>query len=243
MVVGSCTRASLSLSVQVNHQLNIEDEEKIRSSVSNDVIEQAPACPLMSIRANKRDEYVLSLSLVLLHLPTDQTSSTSLSDGMDLSYLNLLTFLSLFVVNVSALISSTEFQCLICDNLLDGPGCGEFTLTMPLRTCRTFCYFAIIYNRSSISQRAIRDCSLYDDMSVDGTLLLEDKLGQRTSTIDILTLKRCNSEQCNNDFYLKSDEYLLINRTSTVFSSSSLWTFELVSLVLFLQYFLFDKHR
>ena len=61
MVVGSCTRASLSLSVQVNHQLNIEDEEKIRSSVSNDVIAQAPACPLMSIRANKRDEYVLSL--------------------------------------------------------------------------------------------------------------------------------------------------------------------------------------
>lgn len=184
---------------------------------------------------------IIIFSFFFLH--SDQTSSLSyFSDGMDLSYLNLLTFLSLFIINVSSLISSTEFQCLICDNLIDGPGCGEFTRTIPLRTCRTFCYFAIIHNRSSISQRAIRDCSPYDDMSVDGTLLLEDKLNHRTSTIDILTLKRCNSEQCNNDFYLKSDGYLLINRTST-FSSSSAWIFKLVSLVFFLQYFFFDKHR
>ena len=245
-----CSRARKSAFVQVNHQLNIENDEKIRSSVSNDVIEQAPACPLMSIRANKRDEYVPFLLLIFFHSSSSFSPSCwsnkfffFFSDGMDLSYLNLLTFLSLFIINVSSLISSTEFQCLFCDNLIDGPGCGEFTRTIPLRTCRTYCYFAIIYNRSSISQRAIRDCSPYDDMSVDGTLLLEDKLGHRTSTIDILTLKRCNSEQCNNDFYLKSDEYLLINRTSTLSSSSFVWTFQLVSLVLFLQYFLFDKYR
>ncbi|CAF0809291.1 unnamed protein product [Rotaria sp. Silwood1] len=128
----------------------------------------------------------------------------------------------------SSIINAYDFQCLTCDNFIDGPGCGEFTRQIPVRTCRTFCYFAIIYNRSLLSSsssilkreflpmtltRAIRDCSPYDDMSIEGNILLESKLGSLSSSssssyIDIITIKRCNSEQCNNDFYLKSDELL-----------------------------------
>ncbi|CAF5215773.1 unnamed protein product, partial [Rotaria magnacalcarata] len=58
--------------------------------------------------------------------------------------------------------------------------------------------------------RAIRDCSPYDDMSMEGNQLLESKIGAlSTSSIDIITLKRCNSEQCNNDFYLKAEQIFL----------------------------------
>ncbi|CAF3535378.1 unnamed protein product [Rotaria sordida] len=136
------------------------------------------------------------------------------------------------LINYSSIINAYDFQCLTCDNFVDGPGCGEFTKEIPVRTCRTFCYFAIINNRSlllspsssssSISKRellpipltrAIRDCSPYDDMSIEGNILLESKLGSLSSSlssshIDIIIIKRCNSEQCNNDFYVKSDEFL-----------------------------------
>ncbi len=143
---------------------------------------------------------------------------------MDLYYLNLLFILFLMLIDYSSIINAYDFQCLTCDNFIDGPGCGEFTKQIPVRTCRTFCYFAVIYNRSissSISKRelptitltrAIRDCSPYDDMSIEGNILLESKIGSSSSSsplIDIITIKRCNSEQCNNDFYLKSDEFLL----------------------------------
>ncbi|CAF3874337.1 unnamed protein product [Rotaria sp. Silwood2] len=144
---------------------------------------------------------------------------------MDLYYLNFLFSLFLMLTDYSPIINAYDFQCLTCDNFIDGPGCGEFTKQIPVRTCRTFCYFAIINNRSlsssSISKRellpitltrAIRDCSPYDDMSIEGNILLESKLGSlslsSSSHIDIITIKRCNSEQCNNDFYLKSDEFL-----------------------------------
>ena len=129
------------------------------------------------------------------------------------------------LIDYSLIINAYDFQCLTCDNFIDGPGCGEFTKQIPVRTCKTFCYFAVIHNRSSSSSssslvqreqptitltRAIRDCSPYEDMSIEGSLLLESKLGllSTTSLIDIITIKRCNSEQCNNDFYLKSDEFL-----------------------------------
>ena len=133
-------------------------------------------------------------------------------------------FLLLCLINYSSLLKTYDFQCLTCDNFIDGPGCGEFTRQIPVRTCRTFCYFAIIHNHSTILQselslnrltRAIRDCSPYDDISIDGSLLLQSKLGSiSSSSIEILTIKRCNSEQCNNEFYLKSDE-LLSSKTSS----------------------------
>ncbi|CAF1198330.1 unnamed protein product [Rotaria sordida] len=137
---------------------------------------------------------------------------------MDFSLSNLFIILFIILIDYSLFINTYDFQCLTCDNFIDGPGCGEFTREIPVRTCQTYCYFAIIYNRSlplSIHQRetssnillrAVRDCSPYEDMSIEGNLLLESKIG--TSSINIITLKRCNSEQCNNDFYLKSDEFL-----------------------------------
>ncbi|CAF4389010.1 unnamed protein product, partial [Rotaria sordida] len=51
----------------------------------------------------------------------------------------------------SSVVNAYDFQCLTCDNFIDGPGCGEFTKQIPVRACRTFCYFAIIYNRSLLS--------------------------------------------------------------------------------------------
>ena len=141
---------------------------------------------------------------------------------MDWYYLTLLFSLFLLLFEYSSIVDAYDFQCLICDNYIDGPGCGEFTKQIPVQTCRTFCYFAIIHNRtfsSSVSKRelstvtltrAIRDCSPYDDMSIDGPVLLESKLGSLSTSphIDIITIKRCNSEQCNNDFYLRSDDLL-----------------------------------
>jgi len=139
---------------------------------------------------------------------------------MDFFSLNL--FIIILLINYSSIINAYDFQCLTCDNFIDGPGCGEYTRQIPVRTCRTFCYFAVIHNRSLSSSvferefslnkltRAIRDCSPYDDISIEGNLLLQSKLGSlSSSSIDIITIKRCNSEQCNNDFYLKSDEFLL----------------------------------
>jgi hypothetical protein len=133
--------------------------------------------------------------------------------------LNILSILFLILIDYSSIINAYDFQCLTCDNFIDGPGCGEFTKQIPVRTCNTFCYFAIINNRSRSERelstitltRAIRDCSPYDDMSIDGDILLESKIGllSSSSLIDIITIKRCNSEQCNNDFYLKSDAFLL----------------------------------
>lgn len=132
------------------------------------------------------------------------------------------TYLLLFLISSSSTFKSDDFQCLVCDNFLDGPGCGEFTRQIPVRTCRTFCYFAVIHNRSLASStlrrelaldtytRAIRDCSPYDDISIEGNLLLQTKLGLTSMNfIDIRTLRRCNSEQCNNEFYLQADEFLL----------------------------------
>jgi hypothetical protein len=146
---------------------------------------------------------------------------------MNLYYFNLLWILFLILIDYSLIINAYDFQCLTCDNLIDGPGCGEFTKQIPVRTCKTFCYFAILHNRSFSSipkrelstitlTRAIRDCSPYDDMSIEGNLLLESKIGSLSLSpfIDIITIKRCNSEQCNNDFYLKSDA-LLFGRSSS----------------------------
>jgi hypothetical protein len=135
--------------------------------------------------------------------------------------------LLVLLINYSSLLHSYGFQCLTCDNFIDGPGCGEFTRQIPVRTCRTFCYFAVLHNRSYSSTilqrelsfntltRAIRDCSPYDDISIEGNLLLQSKIGSSSSAIDIITIKRCNSEQCNNDFYLKPDE-LLLGQSSAV---------------------------
>jgi hypothetical protein len=146
---------------------------------------------------------------------------------MDFSSLNLFIILLVLFINYSSLINAYDFQCLTCDNFIDGPGCGEFTRQIPVRTCRTFCYFAVIHNRSLLSSviqrerslnkltRAIRDCSPYEDISIEGNLLLQSKIGLLSSaSIDIITIKRCNSEQCNNDFYLKPDE-LLLGRSSS----------------------------
>jgi hypothetical protein len=151
---------------------------------------------------------------------------------MDVFNLNLLALLSFIIFDCSSMIYAYDFQCLTCDNFIDGPGCGEFTKQIPVRTCRTYCYFAIVQNRTrSLSTnnrnqldtlmftRAIRDCSPYDDMSIEGNILLESKLGAHSSSIDIVTLKRCNSEQCNNDFYLKVDEFRL-NRSLSLCSTS-----------------------
>ncbi len=148
-------------------------------------------------------------------------------NGMDFSSLNLFIILLVLFINYSSLINAYDFQCLTCDNFIDGPGCGEFTRQIPVRTCRTFCYFAVIHNRSLLSSviqrerslnkltRAIRDCSPYEDISIEGNLLLQSKIGLLSSaSIDIITIKRCNSEQCNNDFYLKPDE-LLLGRSSS----------------------------
>ena len=143
-------------------------------------------------------------------------------------------YLLLFLLNYSSSFKSDDFQCLICDNFLDGPGCGEFTRQIPVRTCQTFCYFAIIHNRSLASSslrralaldthtRAIRDCSPYDDISIEGSLLLQSKIGLIVSnSMEILTIRRCNSEQCNNEFYLQPDELILgrnsSNRTRVFF--------------------------
>lgn len=141
---------------------------------------------------------------------------------MDWIYLLLL-----FLINSSSTFKSEDFQCLICDDFLDGPGCGEFTRQIPIRTCRTFCYFAILHNRSSTSSslrrelgldahtRAIRDCSPYDDISIEGSLLLQSKIDFITlKSMDIITIRRCNSEQCNNEFYLQPDE-LILGRNSS----------------------------
>jgi hypothetical protein len=140
---------------------------------------------------------------------------------MDFSSLNLFIILFFILIDYSSFINAYDFQCLTCDNFIDGPGCGEFTRQIPLRACRTFCYFAVIHNRSLSSSvlqresplntltRAIRDCSPYDDMSIEGSLLLQSKIGSSSSSIDIITIRRCSSEQCNNDFYLKPDELLL----------------------------------
>ena len=144
---------------------------------------------------------------------------------MDLSCLNLIFSLFLMLVDDTSIINAYDFQCLTCDNFIDGPGCGEFTKQIPLQTCKTFCYFAIIRDRSissssSVSKhklstikliRAIRDCSPYEDISIEGNILLESKLGSLSSSslFDIITIKRCNSEQCNNDFYLKADDFLI----------------------------------
>ena len=137
---------------------------------------------------------------------------------MDLYSLNFLVSLCYLLVDGSSIVRAYDFQCLTCDNFIDGPGCGEFTKQIPVRACRTFCYFAIVHNRSSVPKaelatmtftRAIRDCSPYDDMSIESNLLLESKLGSLTaSQLDIVALKRCNSEQCNNDFYLRTSEFL-----------------------------------
>jgi hypothetical protein len=137
-------------------------------------------------------------------------------------------FLLVFIINYSSFLKAYDFQCLTCDNLIDGPGCGEFTRQIPVRTCRTFCYFAVIHNRSlttsilerehSVNRltRAIRDCSPYDDISIEGNLLLQSKIGSvPSSSIEILTIKRCNSEQCNNEFYLKPDELFRGNHSSS----------------------------
>jgi hypothetical protein len=141
---------------------------------------------------------------------------------MDFSSLNLFISFFFILIDYSSFINAYDFQCLTCDNFIDGPGCGEFTREIPVKACRTFCYFAVIHNHSlssSIIQRefhsntitrAIRDCSLYDDMSIEGNVLLQSKLGlDSLSSVNIITMKRCNSEQCNNDFYLKPDELLL----------------------------------
>jgi hypothetical protein len=140
---------------------------------------------------------------------------------MDFISLNLSIILFFILIDYSSFINAYDFQCLTCDNFIDGPGCGEFTRQIPLRACRTFCYFAVIHNRSLSSSvlqresplntltRAIRDCSPYDDMSIEGSLLLQSKIGSSSSSIDIITIRRCSSEQCNNDFYLKPDELLL----------------------------------
>ena len=135
---------------------------------------------------------------------------------MDLTSLNVLLTLLFIFIGDSFPLDVHDFQCLTCDNLLDGPGCGEFTRQIAVKTCRTFCYFTVLHNRSSFADppstrvlRAIRDCSPYDDMSIEGYQLLEAKLGSSVSPlVEILTLKRCNSEQCNNDFYLKAEELL-----------------------------------
>lgn len=144
---------------------------------------------------------------------------------MDFSSLNLLPILFLIFIDYFSLINAFEFQCLTCDNFIDGPGCGEFTKQIPVRTCNTFCYFAIINNRSSTSfpspskrefstitlTRAIRDCSPFDDMLIETDRLLESKLGSLSYSphVEIISIKRCNSEQCNNDFYLQSDAFVL----------------------------------
>ena len=99
-----------------------------------------------------------------------------------------LLFFFLLLIDYSSIINAYDFQCLTCDNLIDGPGCGEFTRQIPVRTCNTFCYFAVIHNRSLSSShyinvnflritltRAIRDCSPYEDMSIEGNLLLRIK--------------------------------------------------------------------
>ena len=144
---------------------------------------------------------------------------------MDFSYLTIVALLCVLLLDCSSIVHGYDFQCLTCDNFIDGPGCGEFTKQIPVRNCRTFCYFAILQNRTSsivpssaasrrhgltsiALMRAIRDCSPYEDMSIEGNLLLESKLGSLSPSIDIITLKRCNSEQCNNDFYLKPDDVL-----------------------------------
>ncbi|UJR09524.1 hypothetical protein I4U23_013762 [Adineta vaga] len=123
------------------------------------------------------------------------------------------------LIDYSLIINANDFQCLTCDNFLDGPGCGEFTRPISVRTCRTFCYFAVLHNRSLSSPinsrefplntitRAIRDCSPYADMTIEGNLLLQSKMNS-LSSIDIITIKRCNSEQCNNDFYLNAEQFL-----------------------------------
>ena len=146
--------------------------------------------------------------------------------------------LILLLVDYSLHIHGYEFQCLTCDNLSDGPGCGEFTREIPLQTCRTFCYFAILHNRSMNRSplpssdrflRAIRDCSPYDDISIEGYQLIQSKVGSSISpsSIDILTLKRCNSEQCNNEFYL-NPEALLVNRSSSSSAPPSFFSFVII---------------
>ncbi|CAF0862082.1 unnamed protein product [Didymodactylos carnosus] len=113
-----------------------------------------------------------------------------------------------------------SFQCLQCDNQIDGPGCGEFSQIIPLQECKTFCYFAIIRNytthhkrRLLIATRAIRDCSTYSDIEVETETLLETKIPniRHYRSLDIVTIKRCTGEQCNNEFYLKES-----NGSSTI---------------------------
>jgi len=124
--------------------------------------------------------------------------------------MQLRTLFFLLLIQLISFIYSYDFQCLICDNSFDGPGCGDYTREIPVRRCRTFCYFTILSN-----QRAIRDCSPYDDISIDNHILLQSKINL-TSTIEILSLKRCTSEQCNNDFYIQSNEFLLYGRSSSI---------------------------
>src|ERR1700722_16552624 len=103
-------------------------------------------------------------------------------------------FLLIFLMFNLTILYAYDFQCLTCDNYIDGPGCGEFTRQIPVRTCTTFCYFAVIHNHSltTISSsllereltsitltRAIRDCSPFDDISIEANILLELKLGSK----------------------------------------------------------------
>ncbi|CAF1236132.1 unnamed protein product, partial [Didymodactylos carnosus] len=104
-----------------------------------------------------------------------------------------------------------SFQCLQCDNQIDGPSCGEFSKIIPLQECQTFCYFAIIrnytiYRRKRLhTTRAIRDCSNYSDIEIESEKILEIKIPniRHHRSLNIMTVKRCIGEQCNNEFYLK----------------------------------------
>ena len=168
---------------------------------------------------------------------------------MDLTSINLFISFFILLIDCSLYIQGYKFQCLVCDNYIDGPGCGEFTREMPVKTCRTFCYFAVIYNRSlsfphelpvNKLTRAIRDCSPYGDMSIEENLLLESKIGSLSSSslIDIITLRRCNSEQCNNDFYIKPDELLNLNSSYRQISYSILFFHFVIIFFLFEEYVL-----
>ena len=150
-------------------------------------------------------------------------------------------FLLLLFIDYSSVINGNDFQCLICDNFLDGPGCGEFTRPIPVRTCQTFCYFAVLHNRTLSSSfnsreypatRAIRDCSPYTDMTIEGNTLLQTKI-ESLSLTDIVTIKRCNSEQCNNDFYLNAEQF--ISDISSSFGQISV-PFLIFSLVIIFYY-------
>ena len=156
-------------------------------------------------------------------------------DEMDL--IRLLPFFVVVLFGEYSYTYATDLMCLKCDSQHGDSGCGEFTQTIPLEKCETYCYFLVLRHRSTPNHlRAIRDCSPFDDVNIDINKILRTKLDDSAtlSSLQIIGSRRCDADQCNTDFYTNARE-LLSNRTNSprknLFYKIFLFTLTLLFLV------------